>query len=200
MKYYIDKEHTRTFIFEGKVKTLGRVIALRDIKNPHLAIQKGQRGGFVEICDDGSEILSQDGESWICKGCFALKSCYIGGNGLVSGGSGLLKNTTVINSGVIHGSFCDPKDRISVCGSAIIDNSVVFGDVNMMGNAVMRGCNHKKGYIRMEDDSKLTGCVIYAQGSGIALKDKQSMYKNCLSGEGYMDDERVQITELERVK
>lgn len=202
MKYIIDKEHTRTFIFNGKARTLGRIIALRDVHNPHMTktVERGQQGGYVEICDDGSEILSQDGESWICKGCMALKTCYVGGNGLVAGGSGLMQNTTIINDGVINGSFCEPQNRVSVCGSAVIDSSIVYGDVNMMGKSMLRGCQHKEGYLRMEDESKLLSCVIYAKGHGIALKNKQAFTNLCLDGEGYEDDSRMKFSNLERVK
>ncbi len=202
MKYYIDKEHTRTLIFNGETKTLGRIVALRDVHNPHMlkSVAKGQQGGFVEICDDGSEILAQDGESWICKSCVVLKSCYVGGNALVSGGSGLMKNTRVINDGVIHGTLCEPENRVAVCGAATVENSVIFGDLNMMGNASIKGCQHKKGYVRMEDESQLTSCYIFADGHGIALKNKESLTAQCLKGEGLLGDERLKMVNLEKVK
>ena len=126
----------------GKILKFYRIVANRDINNPHGLIKKGEKGGYIV---EGA--LSQEDESWVDSKSIVGPDCYIGGNGYVED-SMLFHSVRVGNSGAIISSKVMPKTITTVFGGSMICDCQINGDVVLSGEARLDSCS-VEGHLSM---------------------------------------------------
>lgn len=104
-KYKLGKKETASRA-DGKVLTVHRVIALRDI--PLHGVKAGDVGGYIE----SKENLMQDGD------------CWVGGNAFVSGRAKIQHNALVTDDVIVHSKGSGPYPWIG--GNAVARNSAII--------------------------------------------------------------------------
>lgn len=146
IKKYAITAISRDVTVRGEVKTVHRIIALKDFtveawngcKVFAKEIRVGDLGGYVESEDN----LSQDGNCWVDN------RATVCGNALVS------ENAYV-------GGYAWVVDNAKVCGNAKVSiGSRLFGHSEVSGDAWVYGMTLLKGNVKLTDNAHVCSTII----------------------------------------
>lgn len=173
---------------------LHRIVALRDIKG---VVRKGELGGYIE----GSNNLSQKGNSWVFGNARVYGEASVSGDALVYDDANVYGNAFVDGYAHVHGS-AHVFDRAKVCKDASVSGEAsVYGDslvsdqshvterARVYGNARILNKSSVRGYACVHGDATLRDYSVVkdkASVFGIAsLFDEVIVYGDaCIDGEG----------------
>ena len=164
----------------GKILKFYRIIANRNINNPHVLIKKGEKGGYII---EGA--LSQEDESWVDSKSIVGPDCYIGGNGYIED-SMLFHSVRVGNSGEIISSKVMPKTMTTVFGGSMICDCQINGDVVLSGEARLDSCS-VEGHLSMTHNTSLQNCAIKGVKDGISVVNDLRMVEKKIEGRGLLN-------------
>lgn len=185
LKYILDTKDTRVYGVKPK-QVLYRIIAMKDIDNPHKKIKKGEKGGYIV-----PDSLSQEGTCWVDEGSYIFNDC------------------TVSDNAYLENSVLD--FHCSVSGNALVVDTVIFApqkteikdysklqDCQLEYNLLLKDkASLKKcqiiGTLNMIEQSNLSNCIINCYGSGLTFDGENALTCMEICGEGSFSDSKANI-------
>lgn len=196
LKFHYDEKDKKFATLDEEKIELVRIVADRDIKNPHCEIKAGDLGGYVvrgTLCDEG--------ESWIDEKSVVGPHCFVGGNGYVSQ-SVLAHDVRVGGEGAIVDSLINPTRMTTVHAGGKIIKSKIKGNCFLSGEARVDTCDIKKGDLSMTDDAKLLFCVVKATTSeGLSMFGDLTLQGKTITGFGPINySDKVKIEDEAKIR
>ena len=202
-KYEIDFNDSREIEVDGKKVTLYRIVALRDIKHPLLKVKKGEKGGYVYVCDHYMT-LSPEGECWVDESSFVGPNSHILGDSIVFN-SQIYEGVYADGNSVVSSSVITPSgdNQVTLLDGHIISSKVmggckIIGDASAKMLAEMDSCTLEKGFL-VVDGRRLFDCVIRntLRFEGITInqlsRNDESIEHKLISGHGVIGSSSLKI-------
>lgn len=185
LKYILDIRDSR--VYRTKLKqTLYRIVAVKDIDNPHKKIKKGEKGGYII-----PNSLSQEGTCWVDEDSYVFNNCTVSDNAYLEN-SVLDFNCSVSGNALVVDTVVYARQKTEITDFSKLEGCQLEYDLLLKDKASLKKCQII-GNLCMTGESCVSHCILNCYGSGLKVDGKNILQYLKVCGEGSVSDSKAII-------